>query len=99
MSDFDIEEDDGPRENPHKSETLERIREKLQETLPVKNAACSDCPVSMWYRDKNSVLLCFCSALHKTTWEEGCVPIEYCDGREQGIARLLATLNAQKAQE
>ena len=98
MSDFEIEagEDDHPPETPYKSDTLEHIREKLQEQVPVNNAACSDCPVSIWYRDKEAVLTCFCSALHTTTWTDGCVPIEYCDGREQAVARLLATLKAQK---
>ena len=96
MSDFEIEGDDSPPENPYKSDTLEHISERLLEPVPGARVACSDCPVSMWYRDKNSVLLCFCTALHSTMWEEGCVPIEYCDGREQAIARLLETLKAPK---
>ena len=97
MSDFEIDDDDSPPENPYKSDTLEHIHDRLQEPVPGAKVACSDCPVSMWYRNKDAVLCCFCTALHKNTWEDDCVPIEYCDGREQAIARLIETLKAQKA--
>lgn len=98
MSDFDIDEaeDDGPPENPYKSATLDHIWERLNEPVPGEKVACSDCPISIWHRDENAVLLCFCSALHKITWTDKCVPIKYCDGREQAVAKLVATLKSKK---
>lgn len=53
-----------------------------------EGAACTDCPASVWYADKEAGLRCYCSVLHKVVWDGTMDPIVYCDGREQELAAL-----------
>jgi len=53
-----------------------------------EGAACTDCPASIWYADREGGLRCHCTVLHKIVWDGSKDPIIYCDGREQELAAL-----------
>lgn len=56
--------------------------------FPVPEAACTSCPASVWYADREGGLRCHCSMMHRVVWDGGMDPIIFCDGREQELAAL-----------
>jgi hypothetical protein len=75
------------------SPTLRRLKEEEDAGLPTTryptpDAACTDCPASIWYADKEGDLRCYCTILHTTTWDGKRDPISHCDGREQELAAM-----------
>jgi hypothetical protein len=88
-------ETDEPAHNPYFSPTLEHL-DRLGEEVPSDAVACRDCPLSIWYATAGYDLFCRCSAMHRLTWGEGEAPIQFCDAREQAVAKLIAELVSQR---
>lgn len=71
--------------------------EELGEPIPGEQVACTSCPIALWYWPGNDALVCFCSALHRETWNDTWkelqaapyAPVLFCDAREQANARLM----------
>lgn len=83
----------GRLKSPHVSPTLEHIGgDGIGEPGPPDSVACRDCPVSIWYWRGSHRLFCFCSAMHDQTWGGDEEPIQFCDAREQEVAKLLTKL-------
>ena len=80
--------------------------ERIGEPLPPEIVACTSCPIAMWYWPGIDALVCFCSALHRDTWEaawnkETELPakaIKFCDGRQQALARIADAKAQARAQ-
>lgn len=78
---------------PNLSPTLRKLRAIAESPepeyhFPVPEAACADCPASVWYADREGGLRCHCSVMHKIVWDGQMDPIIFCDGREQELAAL-----------
>jgi hypothetical protein len=85
------------------SDTLRRF-EKRGERAPSEQIACTTCPVSLWLVRGETRLTCFCSALHRDTWDSAWSSpalitdaVYLCDGREQALAEF-AVAGARSAQ-
>ncbi len=83
--------------NPYFSPTLDHLEHGLGEPVPSHQVACRDCPSSMWYWTEGDELFCHCSVMHRITWGAGETPIEFCDGREQAVAKLIAERASQRS--
>jgi hypothetical protein len=89
--------DAGRLKSPHSSPTLAHVaRDSIGEPGPPEAVACRDCPVSIWFWKGSDQIVCFCSAMHEKTWGPGTQPILFCDAREQEVAKMLASLAAQR---
>lgn len=93
---LDENTDDDAPVNPYFSPTLDHLEHGLGEPVPGDKVACRDCPSSIWYSTASNELFCHCSAMHLMTWGAGETPIEFCDGREQAVARLIAERASQR---
>lgn len=82
--------------NPYYSPTLDHLEHGLGERVPGDEIACRDCPSSIWYWTGPDELFCHCSAMHRMTWGAGESPVQFCDGREQAIARVIAERASQR---
>lgn len=88
----------GPLRSPHSSPTLAHTSgDGIGEPGPGDEVACRDCPVAIWYWKGSDRIFCFCSAMHEKTWGSGEQPIEFCDAREQEVAKMLPKTRLQRS--
>lgn len=90
---------DGSRlRSPHASPTLEHLAgDGIGEKGPGDDVACRDCPVAVWYWKGSGRIFCFCSVMHEKTWGAGEEPVQFCDAREQEVAKLLPKAPPQRS--
>ncbi|WP_375399072.1 hypothetical protein, partial [uncultured Sphingomonas sp.] len=74
--------------------------EKIGEPVPGDKVACATCPAAVWYWKGNDRLTCFCPVLHQNVFDdtvENQELVEFCDGREQALAKLNLQTKRQQA--
>lgn len=75
--------------SPWTSSTLALLRQHLpSEAEQPLEAACGDCPISVWHWRGHGDLQCFCPALHQIVWDGRLNAVMLCDARDQEIDRL-----------
>lgn len=100
MQDFTDDDfmENGRLKSPHSSSTLARISgDGIGEPGPGDDVACRDCPVAIWYWKGSDQIFCFCSAMHEMTWGAGRQPVQFCDAREQEVAKMLPKARPQRS--
>ena len=101
MQEFTDDDDfmeNGRLKSPHSSPTLEHVGgDSIGEPGPGDEVACRDCPAAIWYWKGSDRIFCFCSAMHEKTWGSGEQPVEFCDAREQEVAKMLPKARPQRS--